>query len=721
MAKLNQQLAPEIRKNYVVENETLKRVIKSNPERNIELEIGDATRSDFVPQHKAKWFDNEYNVSYRAQEHPDAIVRTTGNQIRYETPEYTVIQYEKPEMGEDGGFELEWELPSKPQSNILPFTLRYRGDVRFYHQPALTQEEIDEGNERPENVVDSYAVYVDKRNHKKGSNNYANGKIQHIYRPKAIDANGNEVWCKLHIPPNGQAETNIECSVEVPQDFLDSAAYPVLVDPTFGYTSQGASSQYLDDQYGNTYGNSATGLSGTLDSVSAWLRGSTTGSYSETYYVGDGANVGDHNDIFAGSESESLTSSFSEQSITASGQTLTSTSYVSISGNGYPSSASYLAYDAGTGTSGGFYNFQIDGAWDAQDTRNYSIYATYSDLSQTSTHTVNSVLKGSQTSSHTTDALLKEELSSTHTSDSLLKTTPTSGHTADALLKTLSTTTHTIDSLLKELLTAQHTIDSLLKTSPTITHTVDAFLESASTRLDTTNTSVLGNGALGGYAIASAYKFSESAIVFHTADSLLKANDTVTSTIDGLIKKTLTVQHTLDALAKKTSTATYTSDAFLKASPLSTHTLDSFLDDPGAPVIINTSVLGNGALGAYALASAYQLTTSAQTLHTVNGLLKAIETDTHTVDGLMKATVEVAHTVDALLKSTLSATHTIDSFLEKLLPTSVHTVDSYICRPWLNVEREAGSWTNDDRAASSWTNTARSASSWTNDDRTLNC
>lgn len=262
---------------------TLSRVVRDVPERKIEFEIGDATRPDFVPQAKTKWFDNEYNVSVRAKEHAEAVVRTRGNKVYYETPEYTVIQYDTP-AGEEGGHELEWELPSKPDSNILPFTLRYKGDVRFYHQPALTQEEIDEGADRPENVVDSYAVYIEKRNHRKGGNNYATGKIQHVYRPKAIDAKGNEAWCTLHIPSNGQAETNIDCSVEVPQEFLDNAAYPVLVDPTFGNTSVGGSNNPNGPDIDNIiigYDNGGTGdynapVNGTLTHINYYSKAAGT-------------------------------------------------------------------------------------------------------------------------------------------------------------------------------------------------------------------------------------------------------------------------------------------------------------------------------------------------------------------------------------------------------------------------------------------------------------
>mgnify|MGYP001563391619 FL=1 len=130
--------------------------------------------------------------------------------------------------------EIEVILLEKPVSNIIKFTLDNYQNLDFFYQPALTQKEIDEGANRPENVVGSYAVYAkEKANHIVGQTNYGTGKVGHIYRPKIIDSAGTEVWGDLHI------ENGI-LSVTIPQDFLDKAVYPVRVDPTFGYTSIGA-------------------------------------------------------------------------------------------------------------------------------------------------------------------------------------------------------------------------------------------------------------------------------------------------------------------------------------------------------------------------------------------------------------------------------------------------------------------------------------------------
>jgi len=334
---------------FELRDNTLVREVKSDPDRKITVEMGDLTRPDYVPQTKTKHFDNEYNVSVRAKEHPDAVVRVREGKVYYETPDYTVIQYEKPDAGEEGGHELEWELPAGSTLNVLPFTLRYKGNVRFYYQGELTPEEIEQGARRPENVIGSYAVYIDKANNKlveitreeysdeelnemiasgritertlpdgtpkyyKATYHYNTGKIEHIYRPKAWDEAGNETWCELHIPENGEAETNIDCHVEIPAEWLANAVGKVTIDPTFGYTSVGTTGTPLVDHGG---GFNAT-MHGTLfsstenlvlQSVSVYLANTSLASaagYALALYQ-------DSDDsLLEFSEPEELSSSFS--------------------------------------------------------------------------------------------------------------------------------------------------------------------------------------------------------------------------------------------------------------------------------------------------------------------------------------------------------------------------------------------------------------------------
>lgn len=134
------------------------------------------------------------------------------------------------------GFEFEIVLRERPVSNVVEMAIETEG-LKFYYQPELTQAEIDEGATRPENVVGSYAVYhATCGNMHKGqatAQKYQTGKAFHIYRPKVVDANGDWIWGELSI----DSEAGI-LSITVDQQWLDSAVYPVRVDPTFGYVDE---------------------------------------------------------------------------------------------------------------------------------------------------------------------------------------------------------------------------------------------------------------------------------------------------------------------------------------------------------------------------------------------------------------------------------------------------------------------------------------------------
>ncbi len=133
-------------------------------------------------------------------------------------------------------FEVELVLKEKPNTNLFEYKINSENLV-FWYQGELTEEEKEEGFNRPENIIGSYAVY--HKNHDKffseeEVNKYKLGKAFHIYRPKIIDASGNEIWGKLRI----DQERGI-LSIEVSQEFLDNANYPVKVDPTFGFEEAG--------------------------------------------------------------------------------------------------------------------------------------------------------------------------------------------------------------------------------------------------------------------------------------------------------------------------------------------------------------------------------------------------------------------------------------------------------------------------------------------------
>lgn len=237
-----EKISPEVEESYSVnlDNNDFTAETKSDPGDKIQVEIGDTKQPDFKPQFKMLRWDNEVNFSMRGEEKVGATFDSTGDVIKYVTPDYEIHMYDKPELGDDGGFEFEWLLKNVPSTNILTATLQTKG-LDFFYQAELTQEEIDEGVTRPDNVIGSYAVYhKTKKNNRVGGKEYKTGKFAHIYRPKAKDANNQEVWCDIFIDESNQLLT-----VTIPQDFVDNALYPIIVDPTFGKTTAGASRNNL--------------------------------------------------------------------------------------------------------------------------------------------------------------------------------------------------------------------------------------------------------------------------------------------------------------------------------------------------------------------------------------------------------------------------------------------------------------------------------------------
>lgn len=257
---------------YDVVSQTL--VSKS---KKYETEIGDLlTTTDFLPQVKVKRWANDANFSLRfldAKPATKATVTATGKTITWAKNGYTLTFYDNG-FDENGGFEFEIQLAQKPPVNSITFTIQTKNLV-YEYQPALTAEEIAAGKVRPDNVVGSYAVYhVSKRD-----NEYETGKAFHIYRPWAQDSSPIpvRVWCDLVIDAQSGTAT-----LTVPQAFLNSAIYPVIIDPTFGYTSVGASSEVTSAGFVIAYAASAAS-SGTVTGISWYCDANDSGA---TVYLG---------------------------------------------------------------------------------------------------------------------------------------------------------------------------------------------------------------------------------------------------------------------------------------------------------------------------------------------------------------------------------------------------------------------------------------------------
>ena len=228
---------------YDVSDNTYNLKRQNVKDKHWDTEVGDRRNTTkFVPRIKYQRFDDgflEIGVPNGLHGGGDSVTHE-GNTIVWQRQIYTARFFDfegDPENPDGGSYEWEVVLASVPPANSLTLDLR-RQNVELLYQPALTAQEIADGHVRPDRVVGSYAVYhTQKNNHKQGEVNYECGKIGHIYRPRVTDNLGDTIWGEW----NTDAETSGELTLTVDAAWLAAAAYPVTIDPTFGYTTAGGS------------------------------------------------------------------------------------------------------------------------------------------------------------------------------------------------------------------------------------------------------------------------------------------------------------------------------------------------------------------------------------------------------------------------------------------------------------------------------------------------
>lgn len=198
----------------------------------------------FMPNiNMSKWADEAWlNLNHSATIVSSEKETLIKNVIRLEVENLIHKYYVK-----DGKLEWEVEFKQKPLSNILEFDLQYSEGLEFYYQPELTPW----GTIRPkeeEHIIDSYAIYHNQKNNK-----YKTGKFCHWFRNKITDANGKWSWVDKFEIKNGKAK------IYLPFEFMETAKYPVVLDPNLGYSTQGAAS----------WGNTANDISACHDTSDA--------------------------------------------------------------------------------------------------------------------------------------------------------------------------------------------------------------------------------------------------------------------------------------------------------------------------------------------------------------------------------------------------------------------------------------------------------------------
>ncbi|KKM93779.1 hypothetical protein LCGC14_1204870 [marine sediment metagenome] len=244
-----------------------------------EVIVGNAGRDDHVDAHVAcRRFGGEVEFSVGlAGRYESANIRDR-DAVLFRGRDDEIRIFQRPA---DGQIEIETTLLRRPTVSEWTYRIGGHKDLHFVHQPELTgQDLLNAGSQRPDDVIDSYAVYHNTRSgHVLGKTNYRGGKAFHIYRPLAIDDRGQREWGKVTIDPLAG-----KLRVSFNQAWLADARYPVVIDPTLGYTSVGASSwtSYQVNWWLGNFGGVTAGSNGTASQL--WFAPAGPGKYKIACY-----------------------------------------------------------------------------------------------------------------------------------------------------------------------------------------------------------------------------------------------------------------------------------------------------------------------------------------------------------------------------------------------------------------------------------------------------
>jgi len=179
------------------------------------------------------------------------------------------------------GFEFDIVLNSRPEGGKVQFSAVSK-NTSIYEQPRLTREEKKNRAYRNIAIDGSYAVY------RKGVNSPL-GKLTHIYKPIIISSDGVARTCAVELTgsnvlPNGEIVYYLDAILP-----SQGITYPATLDPTFGFTSTGASAQSTHNAFSG--GIAATGLETGppqfIDSYSATIYDSTNYLFGGAIYNSD--------------------------------------------------------------------------------------------------------------------------------------------------------------------------------------------------------------------------------------------------------------------------------------------------------------------------------------------------------------------------------------------------------------------------------------------------
>jgi len=281
---------------------------------------------------------------------------------------------------EGGALKEQLILLTKPEGSLWEFDIEVPRGLVFAYQDELSPQEIDEGCERPPEIVGSYAVFGP----------YGE-KLGHLYRPVAEDADGRRRW--LALAAQRVSPTLARVRIAAPQDWLEAARYPVTIDPTFGYTSIGGT---LGDWQTGTevwaFGPHSPASSGNAQSVSFYVQVGGGAQFTLGIYADSSGYPGSLlRDTAGGTTTASAWNTLDLDSLLAVTQ---GTDYwlgmmedAAVRG-AYDSAAGFSAkFKAGqTYSQGSLVDPFPSGAITLSD-RKYSVYATYTQAGRTTRNT----------------------------------------------------------------------------------------------------------------------------------------------------------------------------------------------------------------------------------------------------------------------------------------------------------------------------------------------
>lgn len=226
----------------IVQDEEIKTKYKTKLKKS-EIIIGGEINK-FVPNiNFNRWSDEAwFNINHKETIISNEKENFNNDKIEIKANSFLHRFYEL----ENKKLEYEIEVEENFDKNFIEFDIDFSDNLQFYFQKSSYDEWNDSAelkilhptfedfqiyNDRSEEVENSYAVYIAKKN-----NQYTTGKFVHIYRPKIYNKKDEFIYGNILID-----EKNKKLIVS-----WDSKFKAVIIDPTFGYDTVGASS------YGNS-------------------------------------------------------------------------------------------------------------------------------------------------------------------------------------------------------------------------------------------------------------------------------------------------------------------------------------------------------------------------------------------------------------------------------------------------------------------------------------